>query len=167
MHRHRAIVWTLIVLASVVLIFSLIANWVQTETLGTNQVEDTTDQILDDQDVQEALATFTVDQLYANVDVQAQIESQLPSAAQPLAVPITAATRQLATNVAERALASPRVQALVTNAVGRAQEQFVNLIENKDAYVSTTGGEVTLEYGQVVADLATRLGVNPATISQV
>jgi hypothetical protein len=167
MRRHRAIVWTLIVLASVVLIFSLIANWVQTETLDTDQVKDTTDQILDDQDVQEALATFTVDQLYANVDVQAQIESRLPSSAQPLAVPIAAATRQLANNVAARALASPRVQGLVTNAVGRAQEQFVNLIEDKDAYVSTTGGEVTLEYGSVVADLAARLGVDPATISRV
>ena len=101
-HRHRALVWPLIVLASVVLIFSIIANWVQTETLDTNQVKNTTDQILKDQDVQQALATYTVDQLYANVDVQGQIQKELPSAAQPLAVPVAAATRQLATNAAER-----------------------------------------------------------------
>jgi uncharacterized protein YukE len=167
MRRHRAIVWTLIVLASVVLIFSVVANWVQTETLDTSQVKDNTDEILEDSDVQQALSTYTVDQLYANVDVQGQIENQLPSAAKPLAAPIAAATRQLATNVAENALASPQVQNLVTNAVGRAQEQFVNLIEDKDAYVSTTGGEVTLEYGSVVADLATRLGVSPSTISDI
>ena len=165
--RHRAIVWSLVVLASVVLVFSITANWVQRETLNTDQVKNTTDDILKDPDVQQALATYTVDQLYANVDVQGEIEKKLPSAAQPLAVPIAAATRQLATNVAERALATPQVQDLVSTAVARAQEQFVRLIENKDEYVSTTGGEVTLEYGSVVADLAARLGVDPATISQI
>ena len=154
--------WPLIVLASVVLVFSMIANWVQTQALDTNQVKSTTDQILADPDVQQALATYTVDQLYANVDVQGQIANELPSAAQPLALPVSAATRQLATNAAERALASPQVQNLVSTAIAGAQQQFVSLIENKDAYVSTTGGNVTLEYGSIVADLATRLGVNPA-----
>ncbi len=43
----------------------------------------------------------------------------------------------------------------------------MSLIENKDEYVSTTGGNVTLEYGSVVADLATRLGIDPATISRI
>jgi len=160
-------VWSLIVLASVVLILSLIANWVQTEALDTNQVKDTTDQILNDKDVQQALATYTVDQLYANIDVQGQIQKELPSAAKPLAVPVAAATRQLATNVAERALASPQVQNLVSTAVARAHQQFISLIEDKGRYVSTTGGVVTLDYGSVVADLATRLGVDPATISKI
>src|SRR6476469_1772452 len=166
-HRRRALVWPLIVLASMILIFSIIANWVQTQALDTNQVKNTTDQILKDPDVQQALATYTVDQLYANVDVQGQIAKKLPSAAQPLALPVSAAVRQLATNAAERALASPQVQNLVSTAVAGAQQQFVSLIENKDAYVSTTGGNVTLEYGSVVADLAARLGVDPATISKV
>jgi hypothetical protein len=166
-HRHRAIVWSLIVLASVVLVFSIIANWVQREALDTNQIKNTTDQILKDPDVQQALATYTVNQLYANVDVQGQIQKELPSAAKPLAFPVAAATQQLATNAAERALASPQVQSLVSTAVGRAQQQFVSLIEDKDKFVSTTGGNVTLDYGSVVADLAIRLGVDPATISKL
>jgi hypothetical protein len=160
-------VWPLIVLASVVLVLSIFANWVQREALDTNQIKGTTDQILKDPDVQQALATYTVDQLYANVDVQSQIANELPSAAQPLALPVSAAVRQLATNAAERALASPQVQNLVSTAIARAQQQFVSLIEDKNAFVSTTGGNVTLEYGSVVADLATRLGVDPATISKL
>jgi uncharacterized protein YukE len=165
--RHRIAVWSLIVLASLVLVISIIANWVQRAVLDTNQIKNTTDQILKDKDVQQALAIYTVDQLYANVDVQGQIQKELPSAAQPLALPVSAATRQLATNAAERALASPQVQNLVSSAIAGAQEQFVALIRNKDAYVSTTGGNVTLNYGSVVADLATRLGVNPQTISKL
>ena len=165
-HRHRALVWSLVVLASVVLIVSMIANWVQTEVLDTNQFADNTEEILENQDVQEQLSIFAVDQLYANVDVQAQIEQRLPSAAQPLAAPVTAATRQLATNVAETALASPRVQDLVATAIDGAQQRFVSLIEDKGQFVSTEGGVVTLEYGSFVADVATRLGVDPATISR-
>ena len=138
-HRHRTLVWALVVLASVVLVVSMIANWVQTEVLDTDQFANSTDEILEDKDVQEQLSIFAVDQLYANVDVQAQIEQKLPRPAQPLAAPVTAATRQLATNVAETALASPRVQDLVATAINGAQQQFVSLIEDKGQYVSTAG----------------------------
>ena len=166
-HRHRALVWSLVVFASIVLLVSMIANWVQTELLDSNQLSSQTDEILKNKDVQQQLSIFAVDQLYADVNVQGQIEQKLPSAAQPLAAPITSATRQLATNVAETALASPQVQQLVSSAVGNAQQAFVNLVENKGQFVSSSGGVVTLEYGQIVANLATRLGVDASTISQV
>src|SRR3954452_22078106 len=165
--RHRALVRVLVALASVVLILSMVANWVQTQVLDSNQLSDQTSAILDHPDVQEQLSIFAVDQLYANVDVQAQIEQRLPSPAQPLAAPVTALTRQVATNVAETALASPRVQQLVATAINGAQQRFVSLIEDKGRFVSTQGGDVTLEYGSFVADLATRLGVDPSTISQI
>jgi uncharacterized protein YukE len=160
-------VWSLIVLASVLLILSITANWVQRTLLNTDEVTNTTDEILEDEDVQQALSIYTVDQLYANVDVQGEIQKKLPSSAKALAAPLAAATRQLATNVAERALASPQVQDRVSTAVGRAQGRFVSLIRDEGEYVSTTGGDVTLEYGSVVADLAARLGVDPATISKI
>jgi archaellum component FlaC len=155
------------VLASLLLTVSMTANWVQLAVLDTDEFVNTTDQILADQDVQEALSIYLVDELYATVDVQAQIEEKLPSSAQALSGPVTAATKQLALNVSEDALASPRVQDLVSNAVRRAHKQFVSLIRDEDEYVSTTGGEVTLEYGDLVADLAARLGVDPETISSI
>lgn len=165
--RHRAIVWTLIVLASVLLVFSITANWVQRTVLNTDEVEGTTAEILADEDVQEQLSIYVVDQLYATVDVQGEISQRLPPPAQALGAPASAALRQLATNVAERALSSPQVQDLISGSIGRAQERLVNLIRDEGEYVSTTGGEVTIEYGSVVADLAARLGVDPATISEI
>ena len=165
--RRRVLVWSMIVLASVLLIFSITANWVQRAVLDTDEVVNTSDEILSDEDVQEALSIYLVDQLYASVDVQGQIEAKLPSSAKALSAPVAAATRQLALNVSEKALASPRVQDLVSNAIRRSHGQFVRLIEDEGEYVSTTGGAVTLQYGDVVADLATRLGVDPATISKV
>jgi hypothetical protein len=166
-HRHRGLVRSLVALASVVLLVSMLANWVQTQVLDENEFADSTDQILQNEDVQEQLSIFAVDQLYANVDVQAQIAQKLPSATQPLAAPVAAATRQLATNVSEKALATPQVQNLLATAINGAQQRFVNLIEDKGQFVSTEGGVVTLEYGSAIADLATRLGVDPAVISRI
>ena len=165
--RRRVIVWSLIVLASVLLILSMTANWVQRSLLNTEEVTDTTSEILADEDVQQQLSRFTVEQLAATIDVQGQVETQLPESAQALAVPVGAAVRQLATDVAERALSSPEVQDLVSDAVSRAHAQFVSLIEDESEYVSTTGGQVSLEYGDVVADLAARLGLDSATIAEV
>jgi hypothetical protein len=165
--RHRALVWSLIVLASVLLLLSITANWVQRAALDTNEVAETTDEILADEDVQEALSIYLVDQLYATVDVRAQLEEQLPNSAKALSAPLAAATRQLALNVSEKALSSPRVQALASTAVRASHGQFVKLIRDKSEYVATTGGDVTIEYGSLVADLAARLGVDPETISRV
>jgi TRAP-type mannitol/chloroaromatic compound transport system permease small subunit len=166
-HRHRVPVWALIVLGSVLLVFAIVANWVQREALNTDQVKSTTGEILEDKDIQKALGTYAVDQLYANVDVAAEIEKQLPHDTKPLAFPVAAAARQLATSEAQKALASPQVQGLVSNLVAKAQQRFVSLIENKDEFVSTADGNVTLDYGSVIADLATRIGIDPATISKL
>ena len=157
----------MIVLASVLLVFSITANWVQLAVLDTDEVVNTSDEILSDHDVQGALSIFLVDQLYANVDVQGEIEEKLPDSAKALSAPVAAATRQLALNVSEKALAAPRVQELVSNSIRVSHGQFVRLIEDEGEFVSTTGGAVTLQYGDVIADLATRLGVDPATISRI
>jgi hypothetical protein len=165
--RHRAIAWSLIALASALLVFSIMANWVQTKLLDTDKVTDTTQKIVTDPAVEEQLSLYLVDQLYTTVDVQAQIEARLPDQAKPLAGPISAAARGLANDAAQRALADPRVQNLVTDSVSRAHEQFVKLIEDEGEYVATTGGEVTMDYGSLVADLAVRLGLDPATVTEI
>ncbi len=154
-------------IASVLLVFSITANWIQTQLLETDEVTATTQEIVTDEDVQEQLSIFLVNQLYATVDVQGQLEEKLPPPVQPLAAPIGGAVRQLATDAAARALADPRVGDLITNAVVRAHGQFIALIENEAEYVSTTGNEVTIEYGDLVADLAVRLGLDPGTISDI
>src|SRR5215204_5609977 len=76
--RHRTLVWPLIVLASVFLVLSISANWIQAEALDTDWVVSATDEMLDAPEVREALAVYAVDQLYANVDVQGEIEARLP-----------------------------------------------------------------------------------------
>src|SRR5215210_8136909 len=94
-------------------------------------------------------------------------EGRLPKSAKALATPAAAAIRQPALDLERKALASPRVQDLVSRAVRLAHEQFVGLVSDRRGYLSSTGGEVTLDYGRVIADLAVRLGVDSGTISKV
>ena len=164
--RRRVLVWSMIVVASVLLVFSITANWVQRAVLDTDQVVDTSDEILSDQDVQEALSIYLVDQVYASVDVQGEIEAKLPRSQGAVRSGGGGDQADRAERLGEGArLAAGAGPRLV--AIRRSHGQFVRLIEDKGEYVATTGGAVTLEYGDVVADLATRLGVDPATISKV
>jgi predicted nuclease with TOPRIM domain len=165
--RRRIVVWALIALASLLLFFSITANWVQTELLDTDEVTATTDEIVTNDDVEEQLSIYLTDQVFATVDVQGQLEERLPPPAQPLAAPIGVAVRGLANDVARRALADPRVQNLIVTAVERSHRQFVALVEDESAYVTRTGGEVVLQYGDLVADLAARLGLDPDTIADI
>src|SRR5215210_7441026 len=165
--RHRALVWPLIVLASLLLVLSISANWIQAEALDTDWVVSATDEMLDTPEVREALAVYAIDQLYANVDVQGEIEARLPKSAKALATPAAAAIRQPALDLERKALASPRVQDLVSRAVRLAHEQFVGLVSDRRGYLSSTRGEVVLDYGRAIADLAVRLGVDSGTISKV
>ncbi len=52
-----------------------------------------------------------VDELYTNVDVQAELAAALPPRLQPLAGPAAAGLRQLTDRLANEALQRPRVQA--------------------------------------------------------
>jgi hypothetical protein len=165
--RRRILVASVLALASVLLVLSVTANWVQADALDTGWVTDASKQIVENRDVQEALAIYGVDQLFANVDVRREIERRLPSPAKALAAPAAAATRQLALDLERRALSSPRVQEVVTRAIGFAHAQFVALVTDREGYLATTNGEVTLAYGQVIADLAVRLGVDARTVSDI
>src|SRR5215210_728172 len=54
--RHRALVWPLIVLASLLLVLSISANWIQAEALDTDWVVSATDEMLDTPEVRGAVA---------------------------------------------------------------------------------------------------------------
>ena len=64
--------------------------WVERVALEPGTWSDTSGKVLENQVVRQTLATYLVDQLYANVDVAAQIRAALPQRAKPLAAPAAA-----------------------------------------------------------------------------
>ena len=158
--KRRRSVTALLVAAGVLTFFFVLASWVNRQVLDTDEWTKTSSELLEQESVRNALATYLVDELYANVDVQGELRAQLPGAAKGLAGPAAGGLREFADRAANRALEGPRVQALWEQLNRAAHEQFVKIVKDEGgAVVSTTGGEVTLELRPIVEQVAQRVGV--------
>ena len=98
----------LIVLASIIGVISVFALWSKRQLLETDTWVDTSTELLEDEVISDAVADYTVDELFSNLDVAAELATRLPPAVKPLAVPIAGGIRQLADQAARRVLQRPR-----------------------------------------------------------
>jgi hypothetical protein len=156
---HRKTVALLLVVASFLAFVAIFSFWVNRQAMNTDNWVDTSSRMLEHEEIQEQLATFLVAQLYANVDVEAELQEALPPEARALAGPAAGGLRQLAQQVAERALTSAQVQAIWEEANRAAHEQFLAVVNGGGSVVSTDEGEVTLQLGTVVEQVGEQAGV--------
>jgi hypothetical protein len=154
--KRRGIVFTLIVVASLIGFLAVFAVWANRQLLETDTWTDTSTKLLEDDEIRSQVASTMVDTLYANVDVQAELQSALPPRLQPLAGPAAAGLRQLSLRLANQALERPRVQQLWEDANRAMHEQLINVVEQ--------GGDedVNLDIGTIVTQLGDQLGVDVA-----
>jgi hypothetical protein len=159
--RGRKIaVWTLIVLASVICLLSIITTWVDRQMFDNRSWNRATTSIIQDSEVQAALSTYLVNQLYDNVDVANALEQRLPPNLKALGAPLAGALRDPATRGVAFLFTRPRIQQLVVNASSIAHEKLVNVLENRTGHgISTGGGVVTLDLHQLVLEVGTSLGL--------
>jgi hypothetical protein len=163
--EHRKTVAVLLVAASVFLFVGIFSVWVNRQALNTENWVNTSSKLLENKQVQEQVSTFLVNQLYANVDVEAELKEALPPQAQALAGPAAGGLRQLAQQVAERALATPQVQAIWADANRAAHERLLRVIDGGGSVVSTGEGEVTLHLGTLVTQIGNQVGL-PAALTE-
>lgn len=156
---HRKGVALLLVVASFLTFVAIFSFWVNRQAMNTDNWVDTSSELLEDEEIQTQMATFLVAQLYANVDVEAELRKALPPEARALAGPAAGGLRQLAQQVAERALTSAQVQAIWEEANRAAHEQFLAVVNGGGSVVSTDEGEVTLRLGTVVEQVGEQVGV--------
>jgi len=152
------VVAILVVGATVFALISIHALWANRQFLNTDNWTKTSSELLQKESVRNQVADFLVDQLYANVNVRGELESALPPQAKPLAGPIAGGLRNVADKGINQLLQRPRVQQLWENANRAAQKLLLKTIEG-GPNVSTTGGNVTLNLGQIAASVATSLGL--------
>src|SRR3954453_19508102 len=166
--RRRALIWTLIVLASVIGLGSILTTWVHRQMLDNQSWRDASAQLIENPQVQDALSVFLVNALYDNVDVAAGLEQRLPDDLKPLAEPVGGALRQPVTDSVKRLLEAPRVQQLWVNANRVAQQKLVNVLEDKTGHgISTGDGVVTLDLSELVTDIGTQLGVPDSLLARL
>lgn len=165
-HRsHRVLVGAMLTLAGILTFVAIFSFWINRQAMNTDNWVNTSDKLLQNEAIQSQLATFLVAQLYANVDVQAELEKVLPPQAEALAGPAAGGLRQLGQQVAERALATPQVQGLWETANRAAHEQLLKILDGGGSIVETGEGEVTLQLGTLVEQVGEQVGV-PGQLSE-
>jgi Short C-terminal domain len=156
---RRRTVKALVVLGSVLAFLSVFAIWVERQALNTNDWVETSGHLIQNEKIRSAVGNYLVDQLYANVNVEKELEGILPGELKQLAGPASGGLRQVAGSGAEQVLQSSTAQGLWKDANRAAHEQLLAVLENKKEAVSTANGEVTLNLGSLVTNLASQVGI--------
>jgi hypothetical protein len=157
---HRFVVPVLLVLATVIGTAATFALWIDRQALNTSNWSSTSSKILQDKQVQTALSAYLVRELFANVDVAAELQTVLPKQLQPLSGPAAAGLQQLAGQLAPRALASPVVQSAWVQANIAAHKELLRVLNGGGPVVSTQSGVVSLNLHTLVSQLAATVGLS-------
>ncbi len=164
---RRALPLVLIVLATIIGIVSAFALWGKRQLLETETFKQTSGELIQDEQIQTAVADFITTSLFTNVDVEERLTKRLPPEFAPLAGPLTGALRGLVDRLALRALEQPRVQAIWEDAIGAAHERLIALIEDRGEFVSTGGGVVTVDLRAILAQVASQIGIPPSVTDKL
>jgi Short C-terminal domain len=158
--RGRSVaVWIVLVVAGLLLLLSSFAVWINRVALNTSVFTDTSSSLLDNDKIRSAVANRAVDELFANVDVQAEVQAQLPPDYKGLSGAATAGLRQASYQIVNRALEQPAFQDLFRVAVKEAHTTLVEVLEGGGTRVSTQEGAVTLDLRAIILEAADRIGI--------
>jgi hypothetical protein len=154
-----AIAWTLVVVGILVAVLAVIAGYVRFQALDTPTVEETATELIENDQVRDQIAAQLVDQLFSNVDVEADLRQRLPPDQKRLAPPLAGAARALADRAAARLLERPRVQELWIRSIVRAHEELIAVLDDDTTAVSTEGGYVVLNLRPLVIQLGDQVAI--------
>jgi hypothetical protein len=149
----------LVGLGVLLVLLSLVAGYVRFQGLDTDTVTETAGDLVADDEIRAQVAASLVDELYASIDVAAELEQRLPPDQKGLAGPAAAGLREFSERAATRMLERPRVQAIWVNTVTRAHRQLINVLEDDVGPFSTEEGAVVLDLQPLVIQLGERVAI--------
>lgn len=159
--RRRALAYGLVGLACLVALVAALSVWVERQLLDTDRWTETSTELLEREDVREAIALRLVDAVYDG-EPGARLEQRLPPALAPLAPQIAGALGGLATDRIEVFLGRPAVQSLWEQVNARAHARLVAVLRSEDdGLVESSGGDVVLDLSPIAARLRGELGLGP------
>ena len=165
--QRRALPTVLIVLATIVGIISVFALWAERQLMEQDTWSQTSQELVENSEIQTALADFIVTEIYANVNVEQDLADRLPPELAPIAGPVASALRSPAETIADKALQQPAVQGLFVEASDLTHQKFVQLIEDKGKFVSTSGGVVTLDLQSLLTSVTDQIGIGSKAVAKL
>ena len=165
--KRGATVWIVLVIAGLLLLLSSFAIWINRVALNTEVFADTSSSLLDNDQIRSAVATRAVDELFASVDVQAELKKQLPPEYQGLSGPAAAGLRQASYEIVNRALEQPAFQQLFRITLEETHKTLVQVLEGGGDRISTENGEVTLDLTAIIRQAADRIGIGEQVADKI
>src|ERR1700743_1872648 len=157
---RRRTVKGLLVLGALFAFLSVFSIWVERQALDTSEWVHTSGRLIQNSKIRAAVGEYLVEQLYENVNVEKELEDILPGDTKELAGPAAGGLRQVAGPGVEKVLETRTAQSLWESANRTAHEQLMAVLENKKEAVSTANGEVKLNLGSMLTNLAGQIGLS-------
>ncbi len=164
---HKGWVRFLTILVGILTVVAILSTWVDRQIFDSQEWGETSLEMLQDPAIQDQVATYAVDELYANVDVEAELEDILPGDLKSLSGVAAGGLRQVADQGAKQALNNQTVQDLWEQANIAANEALVGIIEDDSEVLSTTDGKVTLELRPLIIEIADQVGLGEQARSNI
>jgi hypothetical protein len=156
---NRSWVRFLTILVGFLTVLAILSAWVDRQMFDTQEWGDTSMKMLQNPEIQKQVATYAVDELYANVNVEAELEEILPTDLEPLSGVAAGGLRSVADRGAQQALNNQRIQDLWRQANESAHRTLIAVIEDDSEVISTTDGKVQLELRPLIIEVAERVGL--------
>ena len=150
----------LLVLATLLWTVGIVAVWAQRQMLDTQNWVQTSDRLLENQQIREALSTAILQRVYASAPVETKLRETLPPNLKPLAAPIAAGLREVANRNAPKVLGSAAAQVAWEKANRTAHRELLKVLNGDVA----RGGTVTLNLHDLIAQVAAGTGL-PAGVA--
>lgn len=151
------VVATLIVAGCLTAVAAPVALWARTVALDTDTYVDTVASLPQNADVSAALAQNVVDQVFAGVDIEAELGQQLPDELAFLAAPVAGAIREVAVDAADLVISSNAFQATWETINRAAHSGAVAVLTGRGNLAVSSEGEVVLDLTDAVTAVRARL----------
>jgi len=155
------IAWILIVLACLMAILSPIAVWAKTAFLDTDNFVETVGPLVTDETVAQPLSTEIANRLFIGLDIENRIDEALqevlPDKLTFIAGPISNGLQSLTQKITYEVLTSSQFQAVLDKVLEVTHSTAVGIIEGDRAVSVSSGGEVSLDVGELVTNVKARL----------
>jgi hypothetical protein len=149
----------LVVLATVLAVVAALAGYLRYQALDEDTFEDTTEELIANDQIREQLGDSVVEELFANIDVTAALEERLPTDQQALAAPLAGGLREFADRTAQRLLDRPRGQELLKDALVTSHEQLLAVLEDETTTLTTEEGAVILDLQPLVVQVGEQVAI--------
>jgi Short C-terminal domain len=156
---RMTLAWILVVLATLLTVVSALAGYLRYQALDEDTFEDTVEELIANDRIRDQLGETVVEELFANVDVTAELEQRLPEDQQVLAGPLAGGLRAFADSTVQGLLDRPRGQELLENALVTAHQQLLAVLDDETTTLTTEEGAVVLNLQPLVIQVGERVAI--------